>query len=388
MAIRVTRVYAAVSGTPASALRVTRVSAAVSGTPDAAKTRLHRISLQLLTTIPPDQFSKSASNSLVFGQTAVNSLKDLQGVSGLTFSQNVSNPPQSVSSTNTLQFGSIASSSFKTPAAVSGLVFGHNVTKRVVDKTSVNSLVFSQAPQKVHIKAAATSHLGTSALVFSQTAKRTNEVTVLPSELRFSNTAVGDQFWELPSELRFSNTASSAGVVSRELPSSLVFSHQFLAVSSNISLCAYNPQIGGGTIAAGMDRYGPFLQDKNKVQFLYPFDVPTIGLEMKAPLFGDRLQYSADRIFRETDGGALIVFRDDDWATQDTRSMQFQSVKEAKAQEYATFVDTSLGKPIKYVDHEGRSWKALIVSTSDPAVRNQEGFADISLELFILSRLT
>lgn len=387
MSIRVTRVYASVSGTPASALRVTRVSASVAGTPAAAAARLHRISLQFLTTVPPDVTSKSAASGLVFGQTAVNSLQSVSAASGLVFSQAVSNPPTNVAAISTLQFGSTVVSSFKTPTPSNNLVFGQNVARRVVDKAAVSSLVFSHTPQKIHIKAAATSHAGVSGLVFSQSAKITTEVDVLPSALVFGQSAAADAVKELTSSLVFGNTVAELGVIPRTATSGLRFSHQFMSVAGVISTCTYNPQMGGGSISPGMDRYGPFLQAKQVIELLFPFTTPTTGLQLRSPEFGDRRQYSADRIFRETSGGELVVFRDDEWATQDNISVQIRGVKETLARQYLAFVDASLGKPIRYVDHEGRAWKALIVSTSDPLVRNSRDVADIAFELFILERI-
>jgi len=107
----------------------------------------------------------------------------------------------------------------------------------------------------------------------------------------------------------------------------------------------------------------------------YPFDSPTHTITLRNPDFGnlDRLEFT--RINRESRGGTLIVFRDEDWPIAERQSYQFSSLSRSHIIHLHDFLSASLGQEIGLLDHENRQWKGVILNPeADTAQQGRESF--------------
>jgi hypothetical protein len=110
----------------------------------------------------------------------------------------------------------------------------------------------------------------------------------------------------------------------------------------------------------------------------YPFTSPTTTITLRRPLFGNRDRLTNQRINRTSRGNTLIVYADPEWPRVQTVVAQFTLLTETQAQDYLTFLETSLGKEIKLTDWEGRIWKGVVLQTDDPVTRDRPDRLTIS----------
>lgn len=115
------------------------------------------------------------------------------------------------------------------------------------------------------------------------------------------------------------------------------------------------------------------LADETFVTFEYPYNSPTHTLVIRAPLFGNREEIEAQRVQRYTLRNNLITFRDPDWFSVQVFRLKFDTLTEDEAADFLEFVSVSLGKPVKYTDHEGREWCVLIRNPNDSVTTRRDG---------------
>lgn len=106
----------------------------------------------------------------------------------------------------------------------------------------------------------------------------------------------------------------------------------------------------------------PTLTINSTVTFEYPETSPTYTVVFPSPLLGNQEEKEITRISRQTRGGNVIVFRDPSWGTNEIWKLGFSGLTTTQKENFFTFLGASLGQKIKYTDHEGRSWLALIVN--------------------------
>lgn len=106
----------------------------------------------------------------------------------------------------------------------------------------------------------------------------------------------------------------------------------------------------------------PTFVKQSNVTFEYPYAAPTTTLTMPCPALGDIERYSHQRILRETRGGDLIVFRDPTWPEDNELALTFTNIRETVKDTFEQLLDETLGTEIKYTDHFGQIWKAIITN--------------------------
>ena len=162
--------------------------------------------------------------------------------------------------------------------------------------------------------------------------------------------------------------------------------------------CEYHPFIGGPLVPG----YGVPLQNPppmpggpyptadgagRGVIFFYPFTNPTtIWTTKRSPSFGDKVQFMAQRINRETRGGRKIIFADQQWPTEFKRVMGFNGLTETECKTWQVFIQNTLGREIGYTDNNGRIFKGVITNVQDPMTRNGKIDNAITVEFIVTAK--
>jgi hypothetical protein len=106
----------------------------------------------------------------------------------------------------------------------------------------------------------------------------------------------------------------------------------------------------------------PMLSETGTLILQYPVVTPTSTITLPSPLLNNRQEISATRIHRETLGGDLVIYADDDWPVTELLRFTFDHVTDTVAANMRTFLSETLGLDIKLTDHEGREWKGIILN--------------------------
>jgi len=136
----------------------------------------------------------------------------------------------------------------------------------------------------------------------------------------------------------------------------------------------YRPYVGvtsDPTLPTPPSIIPPTLTQSHSVVLSWPVVTPSLTVTLRAPDFGNRDQVSNNRIHRESRGGTLIIYSDPQWPKIRRLVMEFSVLSETVAQEYLAFRSATLGKQIKFVDHESHEWVGVLTATDTPIVRNR-----------------
>lgn len=106
----------------------------------------------------------------------------------------------------------------------------------------------------------------------------------------------------------------------------------------------------------------PSFVRQDHVVFAYPYDTPTLTIQIKNPELGDIERYSQTRLVVETRGGDLSIFRDSSWPTDNELALTFTELSGDEKQDLEDFIEATLGVEFKYTDHNGLIWKAIITT--------------------------
>ena len=179
------------------------------------------------------------------------------------------------------------------------------------------------------------------------------------------------------------NTNFSARLASNQLD--LVSS--FFAVPQHFSLCDYSPFMGSTTDPAppqNILKNQPNIDPNRRgVTLFYPWESPTVTLNLRGPDLGNRNRLEFQRINRETRGGTLIIWADPIWPKNERLVLNFSGLTETEGQNTLDFITQSLGKEIGFTDWEGNTVYGIIVTPSEPLVRNGRRSLSLGLEIEI-----
>jgi hypothetical protein len=146
----------------------------------------------------------------------------------------------------------------------------------------------------------------------------------------------------------------------------------------------YNPFVGAGTPESPLPpsvTVGPAEHTPIPFRLFYPAEgVVTDSLTLRAPNLGNKDRLSFNRILRETRGGTLIVFADPIWPKIQTLVLTFSGLRSVQTQQLLVFLDAHLGEEIGLLDWEGRVWKGIITSPTDPVVQDGRDNFSASME--------
>lgn len=98
----------------------------------------------------------------------------------------------------------------------------------------------------------------------------------------------------------------------------------------------------------------------NRVWFYYPFEVATSELGIRNPIFGNAIEQDPLIVARLSRGGTYNRFHR---APQVRRLvLQFRHLSEDMGDALRTFFNTVRSSAMRYVDHEGTTWKAWLTA--------------------------
>jgi hypothetical protein len=101
--------------------------------------------------------------------------------------------------------------------------------------------------------------------------------------------------------------------------------------------------------------------------------------EFRRPEMGNVDEISFQRVNRNTRGGDLVVFRDDDWPRTEILNLNFVFVKEADGFKMMEFIKLSLGQLVLYTDHENRVWEGVIQNPDTELIQTGRSFWAVNL---------
>jgi hypothetical protein len=157
------------------------------------------------------------------------------------------------------------------------------------------------------------------------------------------------------------------------------------AIAGNAVLQQYHPFVGEGVLGAPtpppVALPVPTEHVTTPFQLLYPATgTATDSVTLRAPNLGNKDRLGFNRIVRETRGGTLVVFADPIWPKIQTLVLTFSGLRSTQAQQLLAFLETHLGAEIGLLDWEGRTWKGVVTTPTDPVVQDGRDSFSASLE--------
>jgi len=203
--------------------------------------------------------------------------------------------------------------------------------------------------------------------------------------LSLSQTAAVDKCKTTRSTLALTGRATAARSGLRDAASALdlrqaaTFSIVFAGVRQQ-----YHPFVGEGAPGAPTPppvTVGPPEHVSLPFRLFYPASgTVTDSVTLRAPNLGNKDRLSFNRILRETRGGTLVVFADPIWPKIQTLVLTFSGLSATQSQQLLTFLETHLGEEIGLLDWEGRCWKGVVMTQTEPVVQDGRNSFSASLE--------
>jgi hypothetical protein len=161
----------------------------------------------------------------------------------------------------------------------------------------------------------------------------------------------------------------------------------FFAVPQHFSLCTYSPFTGSTTDPAAPKNIlnnQPVIDPARRgVTLFYPWSAPTTTLNLRGPDLGNRNRLEFQRINRETRGGTLVIWADPMWPKNERLVLNFSGLTESEGQSALAFIAQSLGKEIGFTDWEGNTVYGVIMTPSEPLVRDGRKSLSLGFEIEI-----
>jgi hypothetical protein len=198
-------------------------------------------------------------------------------------------------------------------------------------------------------------------------------------------TATVDKCKTVDSVLDLSQEAAVIVTVARGTASALNLKQAAtFSIVSRGAIQQYTPFVGAGADGSPTPpsvTIGPPEHVALPFQLFYPAEgVVTDSVQLRAPNLGNKDRLSFNRILRETRGGTLIVFADPIWPKIQTLVLTFSGLRSVQTQQLLTFLEMHLGEEIGLLDWEGRAWKGIVTSPTDPVVQDGRDSFSASLE--------
>lgn len=142
-----------------------------------------------------------------------------------------------------------------------------------------------------------------------------------------------------------------------------------------MELCTYSPQIspGNSNITPMPETMPLTLVSRETVLLEYPYASPTTTLELKVPQLNDIKLVDFSRIQRRSRGNTLITARKSYWPKSNTFNIAFNFLTASERDDVIAFVKLTLGKEVKYTDHESQEHKVILINPANPLTQEGEG---------------
>lgn len=122
-------------------------------------------------------------------------------------------------------------------------------------------------------------------------------------------------------------------------------------------------------------------EHRNTIVLSYPYSSPTTNLTLPSPIFDNSERRHYSQIVRESRGGTLHYFRDSNWGKYKRLNFTLNRLRCGQSYtELLDFLKLSIGKEIKLVDHENRTWRGVIVTPEASIVQDSRSGYSITLE--------
>jgi hypothetical protein len=266
--------------------------------------------------------------------------------------------------------------------------------------TGTGSITFAQSNNYFKILAAAIGLSGSTAISFSFFAIFPIELTATTavdlSALAQRAYISGQTSITFAQSAIFNQEYVVSATTNLKMDQSFIFDHLRNGQTYGGTVCpiqrAYAPLIGAGSSIDPLPPrpVAPPVARHTNIVFFYPATSQcsaTSTLTLRTPNFGDRDRQAYDIINRQSRGGTLQIFRDDDWPSQRVLALDITGLKESEATQFLTFLVTTVGREVGLRDWNGRTWTGIILDPETPIIRTHDDRIDVSIEIEVLSQI-
>ncbi len=151
-----------------------------------------------------------------------------------------------------------------------------------------------------------------------------------------------------------------------------------------INFCDYTPGVGEGNFDyIPPPVTPPTLIRRATTVLTWPYNTPTLTLELRNPNFDNVEQFESRRVNRRTRGGTLDLYRDESWPKVQRLIMSFSWLCEdilGTRTKLFEFLQRSIGQEIGLLDFESRQWKGILLTPSNAVSEPKRNGHSFTLE--------
>ena len=351
---------------------------------------------------------KTASNTLVFGQTAtVRTSKHIQSVEhSLSFSESDTVYPHYGRAEHTLDLSQTVVYNIPTSLSVShaliesewqeiddewvlvysGLSDSVSLAGGSSTKSNIDYIQWGETIDVVRIQVNATAVNAISDLVITDVAS-TGLTESVSQTLTLTQTTTATLTTTASSSLTLTDAAGILKVLNLSVTSNLDINAAFELIPDDTEVCSYDPTIGSSTDQDNpvpRPLSSPFDVSRQSIITLsHPWTEPTNSITLRVPELGNKNIIEVQRINRKTRGGTLIVWSDPQWPRNEKMVVDIKALTESKATDLLAFISLTLGKEFGYTDWENNTHKAVLLNPSTAITRGGTCKLSASLEFEI-----
>ncbi len=216
-----------------------------------------------------------------------------------------------------------------------------------------------------------------SSLQFSQTIGR-NPIYLSVNDLLFHWQSIKQPKWEkIAQTLSLSQTVQGDGC--KGVSNALVLGHTVIGnVVRNRTVvqdCGFVSGVSGWLSDPNFNYLNPVFTTNQKVRFTYK----NVQFYLRKPEFDDKYTYDATRINRRSQGGDLLIARDNIWPAVKSFDIRFTALKQSEIDVLLNFMKLTLGKRIRYLNYDNVEWDGFI--TNPQTIMEQLGNCNFSVEI-------
>lgn len=126
-----------------------------------------------------------------------------------------------------------------------------------------------------------------------------------------------------------------------------------------MAICEYLPQISPGNNQLTPP---PATLDEIVRSSVVTFSTDTLTLELPSPQLGDQDTLDYDRIYRESRGLEVNMYRESFWQQRNILELNFVALTTEQIDALLIFLQATLGKQVTYVDYNTWEWLGIIVN--------------------------
>lgn len=138
----------------------------------------------------------------------------------------------------------------------------------------------------------------------------------------------------------------------------------------------YNPFQAGGSGGCGKPPETMTITTRETVILM----CETANVVFRRPELGNIEAVDPRHITRRSRGGDLIHFRACTWPTEYVHRFKITNLRQNEAEAWITFLKASLGKEVRYTDHESRQWIGVILNPTDAIRELRTNAFEINVE--------